>query len=155
MDVIGWQSLEAPPTFLDSGISHHQSGLLGVFRLQTSCLSCMLSWKQEDHGLTCVLGANVANVFSLDVIDLTGDDKDDLQRAIALSLAESSRAFRETGITDEEQAISRWATTRPSAPPDLELKPQQLPTGRVERSARPGLALLGSWGTPAGAAALS
>ncbi|KAB0393095.1 hypothetical protein E2I00_002613 [Balaenoptera physalus] len=42
-----------------------------------------------------------------DVIDLTGDDKDDLQRAIALSLAESNRAFRETGITDEEQAISR------------------------------------------------
>uniref|UniRef100_A0A8C2NXX4 ubiquitinyl hydrolase 1 n=1 Tax=Capra hircus TaxID=9925 RepID=A0A8C2NXX4_CAPHI len=39
----------------------------------------------------------------LDVIDLTGDDKDDLQRAIALSLAESNR----TGITDEEQAISR------------------------------------------------
>lgn len=45
----------------------------------------------------------------LDVIDLTGDDKDDLQRAIALSLAESDRAYRETGITDEEQAISRWA----------------------------------------------
>ncbi|XP_075813362.1 ubiquitin carboxyl-terminal hydrolase 25 isoform X3 [Microtus pennsylvanicus] len=43
----------------------------------------------------------------LDVIDLTGDDKDDLQRAIALSLAESNKAFRETGITDEEQAISR------------------------------------------------
>nr|XP_044623416.1 ubiquitin carboxyl-terminal hydrolase 25-like isoform X2 [Equus asinus] len=43
----------------------------------------------------------------LDVIDLTGDDKDDLQRAIALSLAESNRAFRETGMTDEEQAISR------------------------------------------------
>ncbi|GAB1300384.1 Ubiquitin carboxyl-terminal hydrolase 25 [Apodemus speciosus] len=42
-----------------------------------------------------------------DVIDLTGDDKDDLQRAIALSLAESNRTFRETGITDEEQAISR------------------------------------------------
>nr|XP_044623415.1 ubiquitin carboxyl-terminal hydrolase 25-like isoform X1 [Equus asinus] len=42
----------------------------------------------------------------LDVIDLTGDDKDDLQRAIALSLAESNRAFRETGMTDEEQAIS-------------------------------------------------
>ncbi|KAL6090657.1 hypothetical protein STEG23_023441, partial [Scotinomys teguina] len=41
------------------------------------------------------------------VIDLTGDDKDDLQRAIALSLAESNRTFRETGITDEEQAISR------------------------------------------------
>uniref|UniRef100_A0A665WNP1 ubiquitinyl hydrolase 1 n=1 Tax=Echeneis naucrates TaxID=173247 RepID=A0A665WNP1_ECHNA len=40
------------------------------------------------------------------VIDLTGDDKDDLQRAIALSLEESSRAFRETGITDEEQAIT-------------------------------------------------
>ncbi|KAF7205224.1 transcript variant X2 [Nothobranchius furzeri] len=37
----------------------------------------------------------------------TRDDKDDLQRAIALSLEESSRAFRETGITDEEQAISR------------------------------------------------
>lgn len=45
----------------------------------------------------------------LDVIDLTGEDKDDLQRAIALSLAESDRAYRETGITDEEQAISRWA----------------------------------------------
>lgn len=43
----------------------------------------------------------------LDVIDLTGDDKDDLQRAIALSLAESDRAYRETGVTDEEQAISR------------------------------------------------
>uniref|UniRef100_A0A7N4PX77 Ubiquitin carboxyl-terminal hydrolase 25 n=1 Tax=Sarcophilus harrisii TaxID=9305 RepID=A0A7N4PX77_SARHA len=43
----------------------------------------------------------------MDVIDLTGDDKDDLQRAIALSLEESNRAFRETGITDEEQAISR------------------------------------------------
>ncbi|XP_070419984.1 ubiquitin carboxyl-terminal hydrolase 25-like isoform X4 [Equus przewalskii] len=43
----------------------------------------------------------------LDVIDLTGDDEDDLQRAIALSLAESNRAFRETGMTDEEQAISR------------------------------------------------
>ena len=48
-----------------------------------------------------------------DVIDLTGDDKDDLQRAIALSLEESSRAFRETGITDEEQAISRWAQFYP------------------------------------------
>uniref|UniRef100_A0A3B3RV06 Ubiquitin carboxyl-terminal hydrolase 25 n=1 Tax=Paramormyrops kingsleyae TaxID=1676925 RepID=A0A3B3RV06_9TELE len=35
------------------------------------------------------------------------DTRDDLQRAIALSLEESSRAFRETGITDEEQAISR------------------------------------------------
>lgn len=46
--------------------------------------------------------------FVSDVIDLTGDDKDDLQRAIALSLEESNRAFRETGITDEEQAISRW-----------------------------------------------
>lgn len=49
--------------------------------------------------------------FSLDVIDLTGDDKDDLQRAIALSLAESNRTFRETGVTDEEQAISRWGQT--------------------------------------------
>lgn len=47
--------------------------------------------------------------LNADVIDLTGDDKDDLQRAIALSLEESNRAFRETGITDEEQAISRWA----------------------------------------------
>lgn len=47
--------------------------------------------------------------LNTDVIDLTGDDKDDLQRAIALSLEESNRAFRETGITDEEQAISRWA----------------------------------------------
>lgn len=46
--------------------------------------------------------------FLLDVIDLTGDDKDDLQRAIALSLEESNRTFRETGITDEEQAISRY-----------------------------------------------
>ncbi|XP_070084698.1 olfactory receptor family 5 subfamily L member 1D isoform X10 [Equus caballus] len=43
----------------------------------------------------------------LDVIDLTGDDEDDLQRAVALSLAESNRAFRETGMTDEEQAVSR------------------------------------------------
>lgn len=49
-----------------------------------------------------------APVIVSDVIDLTGDDKDDLQRAIALSLEESNRAFRETGITDEEQAISRW-----------------------------------------------
>lgn len=48
-----------------------------------------------------------------DVIDLTGDDKDDLQRAIALSLEESSRAFRETGITDEEQDISRFSTPVP------------------------------------------
>jgi len=48
-------------------------------------------------------------LFHADVIDLTGDDKDDLQRAIALSLEESNWAFRETGITDEEQAISRWA----------------------------------------------
>lgn len=47
--------------------------------------------------------------LNVDVVDLTGDDKDDLQRAIALSLEESNRAFRETGITDEEQAISRWA----------------------------------------------
>lgn len=46
--------------------------------------------------------------FLLDVIDLTVDDKDDLQRAIALSLEESNRTFRETGITDEEQAISRY-----------------------------------------------
>nr|XP_023692096.1 ubiquitin carboxyl-terminal hydrolase 25-like isoform X2 [Paramormyrops kingsleyae] len=50
---------------------------------------------------------NVGSQADRNVIDLTGDDKDDLQRAIALSLEESSRAFRETGITDEEQAISR------------------------------------------------
>uniref|UniRef100_A0A672P6H0 Ubiquitin carboxyl-terminal hydrolase 25 n=1 Tax=Sinocyclocheilus grahami TaxID=75366 RepID=A0A672P6H0_SINGR len=51
---------------------------------------------------------SVGSQADTNVIDLTGDDKDDLQRAIALSLEESSRAFRETGITDEEQAISRW-----------------------------------------------
>ncbi|XP_061607521.1 ubiquitin carboxyl-terminal hydrolase 25 isoform X10 [Phyllopteryx taeniolatus] len=50
---------------------------------------------------------SVGSQADSNVIDLTGDDKDDLQRAIALSLAESNRAFRETGITDEEQAISR------------------------------------------------
>lgn len=50
---------------------------------------------------------SVGSQADANVIDLTGDDKDDLQRAIALSLAESNRAFRETGITDEEQAISR------------------------------------------------
>ncbi|KAL4667908.1 hypothetical protein H8959_006597, partial [Pygathrix nigripes] len=49
---------------------------------------------------------SVGSQADTNVIDLTGDDKDDLQRAIALSLAESNRAFRETGITDEEQAIS-------------------------------------------------
>nr|XP_033797793.1 ubiquitin carboxyl-terminal hydrolase 25 isoform X6 [Geotrypetes seraphini] len=50
---------------------------------------------------------SVGSQADANVIDLTGDDKDDLQRAIALSLEESNRAFRETGITDEEQAISR------------------------------------------------
>ncbi|XP_042312847.1 ubiquitin carboxyl-terminal hydrolase 25 isoform X3 [Sceloporus undulatus] len=50
---------------------------------------------------------SVGSQADTSVIDLTGDDKDDLQRAIALSLEESNRAFRETGITDEEQAISR------------------------------------------------
>uniref|UniRef100_A0A8C5L9B2 ubiquitinyl hydrolase 1 n=1 Tax=Jaculus jaculus TaxID=51337 RepID=A0A8C5L9B2_JACJA len=50
---------------------------------------------------------SVGSQADTNVIDLTGDDKDDLQRAIALSLAESNRVFRETGITDEEQAISR------------------------------------------------
>nr|XP_044623401.1 ubiquitin carboxyl-terminal hydrolase 25-like isoform X2 [Equus asinus] len=49
---------------------------------------------------------SVGSQADANVIDLTGDDKDDLQRAIALSLAESNRAFRETGMTDEEQAIS-------------------------------------------------
>lgn len=52
----------------------------------------------------------------VDVIDLTGEDKDDLQRAIALSLAESDRAYRETGITDEEQAISRCASAVQHSP---------------------------------------
>ncbi|KFQ93109.1 Ubiquitin carboxyl-terminal hydrolase 25, partial [Nipponia nippon] len=50
---------------------------------------------------------SVGSQADTNVIDLTGDDKDDLQRAIALSLEESNRAFRETGITDEEKAISR------------------------------------------------
>ncbi|XP_036059451.1 ubiquitin carboxyl-terminal hydrolase 25 isoform X1 [Onychomys torridus] len=50
---------------------------------------------------------SVGSQADANVIDLTGDDKDDLQRAIALSLAESNRTFRETGVTDEEQAISR------------------------------------------------
>ncbi|XP_056298543.1 ubiquitin carboxyl-terminal hydrolase 25 isoform X3 [Pseudoliparis swirei] len=50
---------------------------------------------------------SVGSQADTNVIDLTGDDKDDLQRAIALSLEESNWAFRETGITDEEQAISR------------------------------------------------
>ncbi|XP_039600484.1 ubiquitin carboxyl-terminal hydrolase 25 isoform X2 [Polypterus senegalus] len=50
---------------------------------------------------------SVGSQADTSIIDLTGDDKDDLQRAIALSLEESNRAFRETGITDEEQAISR------------------------------------------------
>ncbi|XP_048837149.1 LOW QUALITY PROTEIN: ubiquitin carboxyl-terminal hydrolase 25-like [Brienomyrus brachyistius] len=50
---------------------------------------------------------NVGSQADTNVIDLTGDDKDDLQKAIALSLEESSRTLRETGITDEEQAISR------------------------------------------------
>ncbi|XP_029433756.1 ubiquitin carboxyl-terminal hydrolase 25 isoform X2 [Rhinatrema bivittatum] len=50
---------------------------------------------------------SVGSQADTNVIDLTGDDKDDLQRAIALSLEESNRACRETGITDEEQAISR------------------------------------------------
>uniref|UniRef100_A0A8C9SFT8 Ubiquitin carboxyl-terminal hydrolase 25 n=1 Tax=Scleropages formosus TaxID=113540 RepID=A0A8C9SFT8_SCLFO len=47
---------------------------------------------------------SVGSQADTNVLHLTGDD---LQRAIALSLEESSRAFRETGITDEEQAISR------------------------------------------------
>ncbi|XP_070085663.1 ubiquitin carboxyl-terminal hydrolase 25-like isoform X3 [Equus caballus] len=50
---------------------------------------------------------SVGSQADANVIDLTGDDEDDLQRAIALSLAESNRAFRETGMTDEEQAVSR------------------------------------------------
>uniref|UniRef100_A0A8C1BMW0 Ubiquitin carboxyl-terminal hydrolase n=1 Tax=Cyprinus carpio carpio TaxID=630221 RepID=A0A8C1BMW0_CYPCA len=44
--------------------------------------------------------------------DLTGDDKDDLQRAIALSLEESNRAFRETGITDEDIAENKASLKR-------------------------------------------
>ncbi|XP_041439290.1 ubiquitin carboxyl-terminal hydrolase 25 isoform X4 [Xenopus laevis] len=50
---------------------------------------------------------SVGSQADTNVIDLTVDDKDDLQRAIALSLEESNRTLRETGITDEEQAISR------------------------------------------------
>ncbi|KAF3841438.1 hypothetical protein F7725_007300 [Dissostichus mawsoni] len=60
---------------------------------------------------------SVGSQADTNVIDLTGDDKDDLQRAIALSLEESSRAFRETGITDEEQAISRWRLVLNYSPP--------------------------------------
>ncbi|XP_064157376.1 ubiquitin carboxyl-terminal hydrolase 25-like isoform X1 [Anguilla rostrata] len=37
----------------------------------------------------------------------SSDDKDELQKALALSLSESSEAFRETGVSEEEQAISR------------------------------------------------
>uniref|UniRef100_A0A7N6BCX9 Ubiquitin carboxyl-terminal hydrolase n=1 Tax=Anabas testudineus TaxID=64144 RepID=A0A7N6BCX9_ANATE len=54
--------------------------------------------------------------FSLDVdvIDLTGDDKDDLQRAIALSLEESNRAFRETvleaSIAENKASLKRTHT---------------------------------------------
>lgn len=50
---------------------------------------------------------SVGSQADTNVIDLTGDDKDDLQRAIALSLEESNRTYRETGITDEDEAISR------------------------------------------------
>ncbi|KAG9333344.1 hypothetical protein JZ751_012753 [Albula glossodonta] len=51
----------------------------------------------------------VANNSSFDASSQAGtsDDKDDLQRALTLSLEESSRTFRENGISDEEQAISR------------------------------------------------
>uniref|UniRef100_A0A671KZB1 Ubiquitin carboxyl-terminal hydrolase n=1 Tax=Sinocyclocheilus anshuiensis TaxID=1608454 RepID=A0A671KZB1_9TELE len=49
-----------------------------------------------------------------DVIDLTGDDKDDLQRAIALSLEESNRAFRETvleaSIAENKASLKRTHT---------------------------------------------
>uniref|UniRef100_A0A8C2IMS2 Ubiquitin carboxyl-terminal hydrolase n=1 Tax=Cyprinus carpio TaxID=7962 RepID=A0A8C2IMS2_CYPCA len=48
------------------------------------------------------------------VIDLTGDDKDDLQRAIALSLEESNRAFRETvleaSIAENKASLKRTHT---------------------------------------------
>ncbi|KAJ8280879.1 hypothetical protein GJAV_G00060370 [Gymnothorax javanicus] len=37
----------------------------------------------------------------------TSDEKDDLQKAIALSLDQSSEALQETGVSEEEQAISR------------------------------------------------
>ncbi|KAJ8414630.1 hypothetical protein AAFF_G00038320 [Aldrovandia affinis] len=59
--------------------------------------------------LTAHIGNGNGNDSDIDTDSqaTTSDDKDDLQRALALSLAESSRAFRETGISDEEQAISR------------------------------------------------
>ncbi|XP_032826770.2 ubiquitin carboxyl-terminal hydrolase 25-like isoform X2 [Petromyzon marinus] len=44
---------------------------------------------------------------STGVIDLTGDDKDDLQRAIALSLQETSERAVRADLTTEEQDISR------------------------------------------------
>ncbi|CAN0261107.1 unnamed protein product [Lampetra planeri] len=44
---------------------------------------------------------------SSSVIDLTGDDKDDLQRAIALSLQETSERAVRADLTTEEQDISR------------------------------------------------
>nr|XP_044605783.1 ubiquitin carboxyl-terminal hydrolase 25-like isoform X2 [Equus asinus] len=65
---------------------------------------------------------SVGSQADANVIDLTGDDKDDLQRAIALSLAESNRAFRETGMTDEEQAISR-------SPNEMGKKPENISDG--------------------------
>ncbi|XP_060272263.1 ubiquitin carboxyl-terminal hydrolase 25 isoform X15 [Ovis aries] len=71
---------------------------------------------------------SVGSQADTNVIDLTGDDKDDLQRAIALSLAESNRAFRETGITDEEQAISSNFLLVP------EVSPRQADTRVLEAS---------------------
>ncbi|XP_069406651.1 ubiquitin carboxyl-terminal hydrolase 25 isoform X13 [Ovis canadensis] len=77
---------------------------------------------------TSVWAAKQIQFCFSDVIDLTGDDKDDLQRAIALSLAESNRAFRETGITDEEQAISSNFLLVP------EVSPRQADTRVLEAS---------------------
>ncbi|KAJ8355463.1 hypothetical protein SKAU_G00182570 [Synaphobranchus kaupii] len=37
----------------------------------------------------------------------TSEDKDELQKVLALSLDQSNEAFRETGVSEEEQAISR------------------------------------------------
>ncbi|TKC40207.1 hypothetical protein EI555_009878, partial [Monodon monoceros] len=92
------------------------AGAAGAMTVEQNVLQQSAAQKHQQtflNQLREITGINDAQILQqalkpyVDVIDLTGDDKDDLQRAIALSLAESNRAFRETGITDEEQAISR------------------------------------------------
>ncbi|ERE76928.1 ubiquitin carboxyl-terminal hydrolase 25 [Cricetulus griseus] len=119
-----WQSGKGAPhqqTFLNqlreiTGINDTQilQQALKRCKLANSSVSCS-SWRGQKQYISTRARCTTVDQSKygskdkrdLDVIDLTGDDKDDLQRAIALSLAESNRAFRETGITDEEQAISR------------------------------------------------